>query len=85
MKMTTRSGASLALTAAALFVSGAVVATTEAQASKKVACYGVNSCKGHGACKTASNACKGQNSCKGMGLTMTSKSKCLMKHGTVQS
>ena len=33
----------------------------------KHGCKGQNSCKGHGGCKTATNACKGQNSCKGQG------------------
>jgi len=85
MKMVSRSGTSMALAAATLFVTGTIAVTTDAEASKKVACYGVNSCKGHGACKSSANACKGQNSCKGMGLTMLSKSKCMAKGGSVRS
>ena len=84
MRLADRSGASLALAAAALFAVGSMTVATEAQAAKKVACTGVNSCKGHGACKTAANACKGKNGCKGQGVSMMSKSKCMKKGGTVQ-
>jgi hypothetical protein len=31
-------------------------------------CYGVNACKGHNDCNTASNACAGHASCKGTGF-----------------
>ena len=31
-------------------------------------CLGVNVCKGHNDCKTATNACKGHASCKGQGF-----------------
>jgi Tfp pilus assembly protein PilZ len=85
MKIAARSGASLALAAATLFVAGSVVAVSDAQASKKVACVGVNACKGKGACKTAENACKGKNACKGHGVSMMSKSKCTKKGGHVES
>ena len=37
---------------------------------------GVNSCKGHSACKTAYNSCKGQNSCKGKGFMEMTQAKC---------
>jgi len=33
-------------------------------------------CKGHGACKGASNACKGQNGCKGQGFTEATAEEC---------
>ncbi|MCL1039312.1 hypothetical protein L2725_19530 [Shewanella corallii] len=40
-----------------------------------VHCYGVNVCKGHNDCKTATNACGGHGSCKGSGfVAMPSKS-----------
>lgn len=41
-----------------------------------VQCYGVNSCKGKGSCKTANNSCRGQNSCKGQGVMQMSKADC---------
>jgi hypothetical protein len=45
-------------------------------AESKVQCKGVNSCKGQGACQTATNACKGQNSCQGQGFLEMSKADC---------
>jgi hypothetical protein len=76
----------VAATAAALFLSGSVMAAdsmgTKQEAS--VHCSGINSCKGTSECKTASNACKGQNSCKGMGwVTSASSEDCTSKGGKV--
>ncbi len=84
MKITLVSGGSIAVAAVALALAG-VAPTSDAQAaSKSVMCAGINSCKGMGACKSASNACKGQNSCKGMGwLPVKSKTACLKKGGKV--
>jgi hypothetical protein len=39
-------------------------------------CFGVNACKGQGACKTASNECKGQAACKGQGWINASAEDC---------
>ena len=52
-------------------------ATSEAS----VKCSGANACKGHSACKTATNACKGQNACKGKGFTETTAKDCAAKGG----
>lgn len=62
-------GAALAIAAASM-VGCANYGTTETAASAKsdVHCYGVNKCKGHNDCKTASNACKAHASCKGKGF-----------------
>lgn len=46
-----------------------------------VKCEGVNSCKGHGQCKTSMNACKGMNSCKGKGVMEMSEADCKAKGG----
>ena len=75
----------LATAVASLFVSGAAFAKdkTEKKAGDKVMCAGINECKGHGACKSASNACKGQNGCKGQGVTETSSQDCTTKGGKV--
>lgn len=80
MKNTKLVGKTLATAAAFAFaaVSASSVFATEAQ----VKCFGVNSCKGNGACKTSMNACKGQNSCKGKGFEMMSKADCDTKKGT---
>ncbi|MBY0517574.1 MAG: hypothetical protein K2P81_11725 [Bacteriovoracaceae bacterium] len=68
-----------------------------AETSDQVMCYGVNSCKGQGACagkidacsgKNACNAevtCAGQNSCKGKGLIKLSKKECLDQGGKIAS
>jgi len=78
----------LASAVASLFLSGAAFAKEKdaKKASKSVMCEGINECKGHGGCKSASNACKGQNGCKGQGLTETASDKdCKDKGGKVQT
>jgi uncharacterized membrane protein len=79
-----KTGAAVAATVAALFATGSLVAPTVAQAADSVQCFGVNSCKGHGACKTASNDCKGMNACKGQGWEpKASKAECESAGGHV--
>lgn len=81
-------GVTIATAAAALFISGAAMtaAPTTAQAADGVKCSGINSCKGHGACKTASNDCKGMNACKGKGwVSVKSAKECTDKGGKVSS
>jgi len=78
----------LATAAAALF-SGCASMSSGEHGSKesmeaKVHCYGVNKCKGHNDCKTASNACKGHGSCKGKGFIGMSKSSCQHVGGSEQ-
>ena len=78
-------GATVATAAAALFISGAALtmAPTAAKADG-VKCMGINSCKGHGECKTAANDCKGMNACKGQGWVSVHDAKdCMEKGGTV--
>jgi hypothetical protein len=82
MKMESKSGATLAIAAATLFLAGAAVSTgsTEAVAASGK-CIASNACKGQSACKSASNSCKGMNACKGQGFSMSSKSQCDAKGG----
>lgn len=68
------SGVALAAAAAVVFSSAPLRAAHADDA--KVKCQGVNSCKGHSACKSANNACKGQNSCKGKGYMMMTQAEC---------
>lgn len=75
MKLSAKSGATLAAAAAAFVLTGAVTAP-QAVAQDKVACYGANSCKGTSACKTAKSSCKGQNACKGQGFLQLTKAEC---------
>jgi uncharacterized membrane protein len=56
--------------AAALFAAGTIATAAHAQATNK--CYGVNSCKGQGACASYRTSCKGQNACRGKGMIVTS-------------
>lgn len=74
-------GATIALTAAALLAI-APVSSNAAEAGK---CMGVNSCKGHSDCKTATSSCKGLNSCKGKGFLEMTKSECAEAGGTFES
>ena len=85
MKFSNKTGTALAATAAMLLISGTTIGATGAEAGmgKKVACFGVNACKGQGACKTASNACKGQNACKGKGFIELTKADCKAKGGKI--
>ena len=71
----------MATTAAAIFAIGTLASPAFAAGVK---CSGANSCKGHGACKSASNACKGQNACKGKGFTAAADAAaCSAKGGKV--
>ena len=79
-------GAAIALAAASLAGCGNMTATDQtASAVADVQCYGVNKCKGHNDCKTASNACKGHGSCKGQGFINMPASACDHVGGTHKS
>ena len=52
-------------------------------ANDTVHCYGVNSCKGSGDCKTTAHECKGMNECKGHGFKALAAGACLTKGGTI--
>jgi len=76
MKISVRSGASIALAAAVLIVAGTAVTQAPAAEGDKGRCVGANACKGQGACKTASNDCAGANACKGQGYLELTKEEC---------
>ena len=86
----------LALVAATLLLAGcggdstkatAKVESAPAEATKvaQVKCSGINSCKGTGACASATHSCAGKNSCIGQGWFKASKADCDAKGGTVVS
>lgn len=77
-------GFALATAAAALFMAAPLALADDAGAMTGK-CFGVNACKGQGACKTAHNACKGQNACKGEGFLMKSKAECDKMGGKFES
>ncbi len=67
-------GFALAAAAAAMLATAPMAALAYGSTTGK--CMGVNSCKGHSACKTATSSCKGLNSCKGKGFLELSKADC---------
>ncbi len=75
---TTERGLLIASAAAALFISGAVVARATDKANAEVHCAGLNACKGQGACASAENSCKG----KGF-VDVSSADECAKKGGKV--
>jgi len=77
-------GATLAATAAAMLMGGAVSLTATPSSADSVHCAGINACKGQSSCKSASNSCKGQNACKGQGwIEQSSAEACTSAGGTV--
>ncbi len=75
-------GALVASAVAGLFAA-AMPAVVHAKDTGKVKCSGINSCKGTGACKSATSSCKGMNDCKGKGWIESSAKECKAKKGTV--
>jgi len=74
----------LATAAAAMFSAAPMTAVQAGSGSEaNVHCFGVNKCKGHNDCKTATNACKGHASCKGQGFVSMSKHACEEIGGSV--
>ncbi len=57
--------------------------TGEGAVEVKVACFGINACKGQSDCATPNNACKGMNSCKGQGFKYVSLKECELQGGKV--
>jgi uncharacterized membrane protein len=76
--MTRSKNAAIAAAVAGLFALGASHAfAAESEATgDKIKCEGVNSCKGHGSCKSAKNECAGKNGCKGQSFTMLTPEEC---------
>ncbi|MFN3920076.1 MAG: hypothetical protein ACK4JF_07295 [Methylohalobius sp.] len=56
---------------------------TDQPTEAKVACFGINACKGQSDCATPRNACKGMNSCKGQGFKYVSLKECEAQGGQV--
>ena len=84
MNSTFKTGALVAVAAAAMALAGqASAGTASISADDNVKCMGINGCKGTSECKTAENACKGQNSCKGHGFVTSKAGACLEKKGKI--
>lgn len=83
--MNRRHVGSIAAAAAFALLSSGVLSSTAVARDGGVKCAGVNSCKGHSECKTATHDCKGMNSCKGDGwVNKASEQECIAAGGTVQ-
>jgi hypothetical protein len=67
---------SLALAAAAAIAFTAAPVATSLADDAKVACEGVNKCKGQGSCATSKNSCAGKNECKGQGVVQMTQAEC---------
>ncbi len=65
----------IAAAAAALFLAGAPALAATGD-EEKVACDGMNACKGKSDCKTAHSECAGKNACKGQGMAKMSQADC---------
>lgn len=77
-------GSVAAAAAFALLSAAAPVSAETAAQDGAVKCAGVNSCKGHSECKTATSECKGLNSCKGEGwVEKSSAAECVAAGGKV--
>ena len=82
--MTVKKSALIAASVAGLLAAATTVGVTTAKAeaeSKKVACYGINKCKGTGDCGGKGHSCAGKNECKGQGSIALSKEDCLRIEG----
>lgn len=82
MKLSQKSGAVLAATAAAMILGGTAVSTVSfAETAAAGACMAANACKGLGSCKSAKNECKGQASCKGQSWVELTEEQCKQVSG----
>jgi hypothetical protein len=81
MKLTQKSGTTIAMTAAALIISGATLMAAASAEEIEGRCFGVNGCKGQGACKSIKNDCKGHNACKGQGFLSMTEVDCKGQNG----
>ncbi len=86
----------IATAAAVAFTTLPLMSTTAFAATHEVKCFGVNTCKGqsacksaqstckgHNTCKTAKSGCNGQNSCKGKGFLMKTPATCKKEGGSL--
>lgn len=67
----------VAASIAGLLAAAASIQAPVAQAAgENAACYGINACKGAGACGGQGHSCAGQNACKGAGFLEVPKDLC---------
>ena len=71
----------LASAVAGMIAFAGAPSSVSAEESENVNCYGVNKCKGVGACGGKGHSCAGENACKGQGYLKTDKETCLQIEG----
>ncbi|GIW40320.1 MAG: hypothetical protein KatS3mg076_0897 [Candidatus Binatia bacterium] len=73
----------LASAVAGLLAGTALPGTAHADRAQadKVKCYGINKCKGMGACGGKGHSCAGKNACKGQGYLELDRETCLKIEG----
>ncbi|MBC8292757.1 MAG: hypothetical protein H8E45_06270 [Proteobacteria bacterium] len=76
-----KSGLLVASAVAGLLAMAGGTGTAVADGGDKVPCYGVNKCKGTGACGGKGYSCAGNNACKGQGFLKIDKETCLKIQG----
>jgi uncharacterized membrane protein len=76
-----KKGVLIASAVAGLLVAAGMAGTASAEDAKKVHCYGVNKCKGTGACGGKGHSCAGENGCKGQGFLDIDEETCLKIQG----
>lgn len=81
MDITKKKKMIIAASVAGLIAATGAAFSGSAFAEDKVACYGVNACKGTGECGGKGHACAGKNACKGQGVAMMEKEACLSTEG----
>jgi len=76
-----KSKLALASAIAGLMSLAAAPGVAFAESGEKVNCYGVNKCKGTGACGGQGHSCAGENECKGKGYLKIDAETCLKIQG----
>ena len=76
-----KKGALVASAVAGLLMLAGATTMASAEEAEKVACYGVNKCKGVGACGGQGHSCAGENKCKGHGYIKVDQETCLKIEG----
>jgi uncharacterized membrane protein len=67
----------LASAVAGLLSLAVPISTATANEPQKVACYGINKCKGMSDCSGKGHSCAGENACKGQGFVKVDRDTCL--------
>lgn len=80
MKPISKSGASIAVSVAALILAISAQGVPSHADDAVGRCMGANACKGQSACST--NGCSGTNACKGQGFLEMTKKECDKIPGT---